>query len=200
MARTPSPPNKAGTPPKAPQTPPPRDRTGTLLQILQRVNPSIVNKWDGVSYKNTESKGDHFDRVVLDDEHPSVQPWTDFTFSAIYLAYGHLLDQKMLELEPNYQRPLTPSPGQKVGHIVDEASVDRYGSDWTRHIVRAPIRATARQLRPVVSPNRGTATEAAVWHQPISWTVPDTKSRMKPDWVSLCSSSLCTICTKIRQP
>jgi hypothetical protein len=52
----------------------------------------FVDHWTGVSYGNTTSGTDSFDNVILDSQHPNtVQPWQDFTFGAIYLAYGDLL-------------------------------------------------------------------------------------------------------------
>ncbi|KAK4148865.1 hypothetical protein C8A00DRAFT_38544, partial [Chaetomidium leptoderma] len=82
------------TGPARPQTPT-SDTGPTLLQILQRPNPPIIDKWAGKSHR---SRTDIFDEVFLDDQHPSVQEWTDFTFPAIQLAYGHLLGQKMRAL------------------------------------------------------------------------------------------------------
>lgn len=193
--RTPSPPKSVpGNPPAAPSRPvtPGPDTGRTLLQILQRPNPPTTNHWAGKSHANTRSETDNFDEVLLDDENPSVQEWTDFTFPAIELAYGHLLSQKIRALEANYRDPLTPSPGQRIGDIVNEGSVDAYGIDWSRQIVRAPIRAVGRQLRPVVAPNAGSATEAALFHQRIEWEVPGSKgSKMKPDWVSSFCSLAC---------
>ena len=172
--------------PSRPATPGP-DTGRTLLQILQRPNPTMTDYWAGKTHTNTRSETDSFDDVLLDDEHPSVQEWTDFTFPAIELAYGHLLSQKMRALEANYRDPLTPSPGQRIGDIVNETSVDAFGIDWPRQIVRAPIRAGGRLLRPVVAPNASPSTEAALFHQCIEWVVRGSKkrSKLKPDWVSI---------------
>jgi hypothetical protein len=190
--RTPSPHQTCLGTRTAPDPRTPSADTGpTLLQVLQRPNLPITDGWAGTrnTYGNTQLGGDTFDVVVMDEEYPSVQQWTDFTFPAIQLAYGHLLEQKMQSLESNYRTPLTPSPGQRVGKIVDKASFDGYGMDWTRHIVRAPIRSADRQLRPVVSSNAGTGTTSALRHRCIEWVaLNDKKARLKPDWVSLTQS------------
>lgn len=186
-SRTPSTPRMGSGDPLSPAPPqtPTLDSGPTLLEILQRPNPPTTDKLDGKSRPNARSEGDNLDVVALDDENPGVQEWADFTFPAIQLAYGHILHKKMRALESRYREPLTPSPGQKVGVIVNEASVDKYGIDWTRQIVRAPIRAAGAQLRPAVSHNVGTDTSAGLFHQCIEWGVPTQKgATLKPDWVS----------------
>jgi hypothetical protein len=160
----------------------------TLLQILQLPNPKVKDKWTGSSYGNTKGT---FDEIELDNDHPSVQPWAEFTFKAIYLAYGHLLDQKMTTLKPEYQLVVGPSPGQSmlIITIKQETDVDNLGSAWSVNVLRTPIAVAATQLR-----SQGATQDSsqngmtALCRERIYWVKPKVYSqgytRLTPDWVS----------------
>ncbi|KAH6842734.1 hypothetical protein B0I37DRAFT_202689 [Chaetomium sp. MPI-CAGE-AT-0009] len=160
----------------------------TLLQILQRPNPKINDKWAGSSHGNTNGA---FDLVEFDSNHPSVKPWADFNFDAIYLAYGHVLDQRMTALKPDYQSVPAPSPGHVITTIRKEDHVDDLGVMWSASIVRGPIAAAAIQLRPQVATQGPSETpRTALCDKKVEWVSPVTlHSRVKvsftPDWAIL---------------
>ncbi|KAK3292460.1 uncharacterized protein B0H64DRAFT_228976 [Chaetomium fimeti] len=173
------------------RTPSP-SRGPTLLQILQRPNPKIEDgnwdgSWDDSSYRNST---DVFDEVEFDSDHPSVKPWADFTFEAIYLAYGHLLEQRMAALKPGYQPVPPPSPGQGLTIIATEHDVDLLGQAWSVNIVRSPIAAAAIQLRPQLDIQGPSETpKTTLGHKKVTWVKLSTESEASvdftPDWTIL---------------
>lgn len=165
----------------------------TLLGILRRNNPGIVDHWDGTSYQNTKSNSGIFDAVVLDDSRPNtVQRWKDFTYEAIHLAYGDVLDQNMSEFRGkvpelrNYQ--LVDNPPKTPTIIADENDVDTLGIVWSCNIVRGPIKAAASELRPRMSNVK--EWSATLAPKKVSWTHKDKSSvTLSPDWVSVPNSA-----------
>jgi hypothetical protein len=181
------------------------------LEILARRNPTINERWTGVSYANTTSAADSFDEVVLNLDHPNmVRRWEDFTFEAIHLAYGDLLTQdiaafrgKLPELA-HYQQvndpPLTPTI------INDEGDIDTLGIVWMCPIIRGPLKAASHVLRARPGMTAATKTSATIAPKKVEWKAPAKKkpvlsgkpgaagkaeaaakvsySSLKPDWVS----------------
>jgi hypothetical protein len=148
----------------------------TVLEVLQRPNPPLTDRWAGSSYANTRSSTESFDYVTV------AKPWTDFTFEAISLAYGDLLNMSIKSFQPGYIPPanLTQTPSV----IVHEGSVDRVGLDWSRPILRAPIKAAASVLGTRFSPTGGNRDPSFI-DKPIKWKNPaDTTVTFVPDWVS----------------
>jgi hypothetical protein len=111
----------------------------TLLQILQRANPDIIDEWGGKSYENTKSKTQSFDEVDV------AKPWTDLTYDAILLAYGDILDKDIKTLQQHY---VAPAPLTRTPTIITaEDSVDMLGFAWSTNIVRGPLKGAATVLR-----------------------------------------------------
>ncbi|KAL2148972.1 hypothetical protein VTH82DRAFT_1658 [Thermothelomyces myriococcoides] len=152
----------------------------TLLEVLQRKNPDIIDHWAGASYSNTTS--DRFDDVSLDDQSRAhVQEWKDFTFGSIYLAYGDILDKP---LDATYRPAQTPSTTPTT--IIDENGIDTLGSVWSCNIVRAPLKVAGPLLRS--RPGMKTADLAdtpdpTLAPKKISWKHPtDSRVSTNPDW------------------
>ncbi|KAK4096567.1 hypothetical protein N658DRAFT_501423 [Parathielavia hyrcaniae] len=152
----------------------------TILEVLQRENPDIIDHWGGVSYKNTTST--RFDEVTLDDgSRAHVQEWKDFTYGSIYAAYGDILDQP---LGPLYKPVATPSTTPT--EIVDENGVDTLGIVWSCNIERQPLKAAAailRRRKGMATPPLAHAPDPTLASKAISWKYEDDSgSSMKPDW------------------
>lgn len=162
----------------------------TLLNVLQRRNPDVKDEWAGKTYNNTKSSTGTFDRVLFDDTHVSVRPWTDFTFDAIDLAYGDLLHQRIRDFHLNYE-PIRDLTDTHSGTIYDETSVDRLGVAWSHRIVKEPLRAAASRLHP----SSGQSSAPTLEHALVSWHDSGKKGIIyrKPDWVSPQVVSLSTL-------
>lgn len=133
----------------------------TLLEVLQRPNPELIDRWAGTTYKNTVSGTDSFDTVL------AAEPWTDFTYDAILLAYGDILNTSVGTFQPRYAPPGTPSKTPTT--IATEDSVDLLGFAWSANILRAPLKAGAALLHQRLSPTRR-KTDPSFLLKPITWT------------------------------
>ncbi|KAL2125919.1 hypothetical protein VTI74DRAFT_2247 [Chaetomium olivicolor] len=140
----------------------------TLLEVLQRKNPDIIDHWASNSYRNTSSA--RFDEVTLDDgcrSHP----------------YGDILDQQL----PAGKEVQTPSDTPRT--IIDENGIDTLGIAWSCNIERAPLKAAAPILRSrsgmatstlASTPNPTLASKLISWRHST-----DSGSSVKPDWAVL---------------
>lgn len=160
----------------------------TLLEVLQRENPSIIDHWAGVSYNNTTST--RFDEVTLDDGcRAHVQEWKDFTFGSIYAAYGDILDQ---ELGAAYKGVHTPTTTPR--EVIDENGIDTLGIVWSCNIVREPLKtagAILRNRQGMVSTALARPSDPTLASKNISWKhTTDPKSSIKPDWAVVDRSML----------
>lgn len=92
----------------------------TLREILQRPNPELADQWAGSLYESTRSAINRgFDKVAV------VKPWTDFTYDAIQLAYGDILDTGIKAFQRGYATPDAVSETPTT--ILTEDSVDHLG-------------------------------------------------------------------------
>lgn len=152
----------------------------TILEVLQRENPKIIDHWGGVSYKNTTST--RFDEVTLKDgTRAHVQEWKDFTYGSIYAAYGDILDQPPA---PSYKPVATPSTTPT--EIIDENGVDTLGIVWSCNIERQPLKvagAILRQRKGMVNCSLAHPSDPTLASKIVSWKYKDDQSSsMKPDW------------------
>jgi hypothetical protein len=152
----------------------------SILDVLQLANPSLNERWAGSSFQNTRSSSNTWDTVV------SVKPWTDFTFKAVELAYGDILNRGITFADPGYipPRPLTQTPTS----IYTEDNVDTLAQAWSLNIVRHPLKAAATVLRERTGiAQAGPTPDPSLVHHPMKWHVQGTGSQpstLKPDWVS----------------
>ncbi|KAK4194624.1 hypothetical protein QBC40DRAFT_290412 [Triangularia verruculosa] len=114
-----------------------------IRDILNRANPILTDKWDGKSTKNTVSRTGSYDTVDI----KSVTKWTDFTFDAIDLAYGDILDTDIRSI-PGHTAYRTPDSPDTPTVIAQESDIDTLGIVWSCSIVRGPLKAAAQTLRP----------------------------------------------------
>jgi len=153
----------------------------TLLEVLQRKNPDIIDHWDGSDCDDTTSS--RLDNVSLDDAScVHVQQWEDFTFESIYLAYGDILDQSV---DAAYREACTPTATPRT--ISDGHGLFTLGVVWSCNIERAPLKVAGRILRK--RPGMATAdlageTDPTLAAKLISWThADDQQLSITPDWV-----------------
>ncbi|KAK0744468.1 hypothetical protein B0T21DRAFT_357864 [Apiosordaria backusii] len=178
-----------------------------IRDILSRANPILTDEWDGKSTKNTVSKTGSYDNVDI----RSVTKWTDFTFDAIDLAYGDILNTDIRSIAEHtaYKTPDEPSNTPTV--IVQENDIDTLGIVWSCSIVRGPLKAAAQTLRPRFTTGQGSRPSSSQGSRPgssqssqqsapqppnitlapkkVSWVKKKTNKKdkgsviMSPDWV-----------------
>jgi hypothetical protein len=147
-----------------------------VLDVLQRPDPDLNDVWAKKTYDNTIGARS-VDVVVLDNDHPTVKPWTDFTFDAITLAYGDILGMGINTLRPDYRQDHTPKPNRITG-LINFNSVH-----WWSAITRKPLKGAATILRPRFSPSN-TDTDPAFLEGWINWRVPfNPSTKVQPGWV-----------------
>ncbi|KAK3985669.1 hypothetical protein QBC44DRAFT_384672 [Cladorrhinum sp. PSN332] len=169
----------------------------TLLDILCRPDPRIIDQWKGTSLSNTVSETDSFDHVQIQ----SVTRWTDFTYEAIVLAYGDILNRHIRDFANDvgelryYQEPNDPPMTPSI--IIKEDDVDTLGISWSCEVVRGPIKAAAGVLRPrlkstdasegkSLSKSLAAKPNATLAAKKVSWVKPKTGSKrvtINPDWL-----------------
>ena len=122
---------------------------------------------------------------MFDNHNPSIKLWTDFSFAAISLAYGHILDKPITALRADYNPVNQPSPSTKLTTIETPNDVKDLGDAWQCNIVRRPIRTAAIWLRPQLSTS-ATDPDTGLFPTRIDWSPPEDDNKVKfgPNWVS----------------
>lgn len=153
----------------------------TVLDVLQRPNPAIIDiciSIEGIDHCIPPKK---LDLIELSDSHPAVRPWTDFSFEAISLAYGDILDMSLRTLREDYWRvstpPRTPTTVYSMSSI---ASLNHY---WGLNILRLPLKGAGSILRPRLATS-SPDSDLSYWHKGVEWIVPThPEIKFAPDWV-----------------
>lgn len=160
-------------------------RDPTVLEVLQRLNPELSERdlytWAEQTSGDADCGASRTpDVVVFNDNHPAVKPWTDFTFEAISLAYGDILDMGMSTLRPKFRPVLSQYVTPTNIFNVDRISI--LCLVWSTNIIRDPLKGAASILRPRFCAS--TDTDPTFYTQWIQWKDPsDPSIEIKPLWV-----------------
>jgi hypothetical protein len=169
----------------------PSQSNPSVLQVLQQPNPELTDRWAGaISNKNRHSDVGNHDEINLDNNNPSIQPWRDFTFKAISLAYRDILNMRIKALLPSYSLVGTLYRSLTTIHGLDD--IEKLGGSWVGDIVWVPIKRAATELRPRLSASNEN-TNPLLLLRDIWWTDPlSLSTSLKPDWVSGAANQRCS--------
>ena len=84
--------------PTMPETSPSQTTGRSVLEVLQRPDPELIPDCSWNSDLPSNSDHDMLDDVTV------FKHWSDFSFPAIALAFGDILDQDIEALRPDYER------------------------------------------------------------------------------------------------